>query len=415
MGMHGKKLEACRVCGGRELQTLLDLGVQHLTGRFPVGRAEQIPQGPLVLVRCSNEVDCGLVQLGHEYDLQEMYGETYGYRSGLNKSMVAHLGSKVDDIMAFADLKTNDVVLDIGSNDGTGLGHYPRSMGLQLIGIDPSAKKFGEYYREDVEKIADFFSADLFKARHPNKKAKVITSFSMFYDLERPVKFCQDIYQVLDDEGFWCFEQSYLPEMLNANSFDTICHEHLEYYSLTQVVKILKRAKLKVVDVAFNNINGGSFSVTAVKDSCSRPTSGTVGDVLDRERAASLESDEPFMQFQQRIDNECGKLRDFISRARGLGKSVCGLGASTKGNVLLQYLNMTEQDLDCIAEVNPDKFGHFTPGTHIPIKDQRQVLESQPDYLLVLPWHFRDFFINSPELSGQTLIFPLPEFEVITV
>tara|TARA_R110002124_G_scaffold281837_1_gene456530 strand:+ start:10496 stop:11590 length:1095 start_codon:yes stop_codon:yes gene_type:complete len=360
------------------------------------------------------EIGCGLVQLAHSYDLNEMYGETYGYRSGLNESMVRHLAEKVTDILERGWLKDGDIVLDIGSNDGTTLGHFPREQ-FRLIGIDPSAAKFSEYYRDDIVQVPDFFAAEKFDTLFPDEKAKLVTSFSMFYDLEAPVAFAQDVSTILAQDGVWCFEQSYMPAMLAANSFDTICHEHLEYYSLTQIVDILGRVGLKLLDVNFNDVNGGSFSVYCGKiDGPHEANSEVIDAILNEEGAARYDTDAPFDAFKSRVAEQRAAVMAFLKKARDEGKTVVGLGASTKGNVLLQYYGITSDLLSCIAEVNPDKFGCFTPGTLIPIRDQKEVLAEKPDYLFVLPWHFRGFFEQLPVLAGHTLVFPLPELDIVT-
>lgn len=407
-------ISACRLCGKTELNMVMDVGEQVLTGRFPTSVDEDITKGPLSVVQCDMDKGCGLVQLAHTYDLEEMYGETYGYRSGLNASMVTHLAAKVKDILGKDWLAKGDIILDIGANDGTTLGHYPKEQ-YRLIGIDPSAAKFGAYYRDDIVKVPDFFTAEKFQARFPGEQAKIVTSFSMFYDLEAPVTFAQDVSDILAPDGVWCFEQSYLPAMLAANSFDTICHEHLEYYALMQIADILDRVGMRVLDVSFNDVNGGSFSVYAgKKDGPHTPNTAQIDAILTQEKAARYDTGAPFAAFRDRVKVQRDALLEFLNKAKDEGKTVVGLGASTKGNVLLQYYGITPNLMSCVAEVNPDKFGCFTPGTNIPIRPQDEVLAENPDYLLVLPWHFRPFFENAAAFNGRTLVFPLPEVELVT-
>jgi NDP-4-keto-2,6-dideoxyhexose 3-C-methyltransferase len=254
----------CRICGGQHLQTVMSLGEQALTGVFPKTPDQAVTTGPVDLVRCAAADGCGLVQLRQSYDLSEMYGMNYGYRSGLNASMVRHLQAKVEKILGLGLLQPGDTVIDIGSNDATTLRSYPADQ-FDLVGVDPTGVKFASYYPAHIRLIPDFFSAAAMQASLPGQPAKVITSFSMFYDLEDPVAFAREVAATLHDEGIWVFEQSYLPAMLRTNSFDTICHEHLEFYALRQIQWIAGQAGLKVLDVEFNDINGGSFSVTAAK------------------------------------------------------------------------------------------------------------------------------------------------------
>jgi len=411
-----KKIHSCRICGNAELIPVVDLGEQYLTGVFPRGETKNtLTKGPLRLVKCHGGKDvCGLLQLEHSYDLDEMYGENYGYRSGLNASMVRHLHEKVVRIRRTIELRSGDLVVDIGSNDGTTLGAYPDD--LLLVGIDPTGEKFRHYYAAHLNLIPDYFSADLLAQAFPRRKAKVVTSFSMFYDLESPIDFAREVASILDpSEGLWVFEQSYMPLMLERNAYDTICHEHLEYYGLKQIVWLAERAGLAIVDVEINDVNGGSFSVVAAslrnKHAHSR---GIVARMLAHEQAAALSALPPYSAFLRRTEQSRLSLQEFVAKVHRDGARLCGLGASTKGNVVLQYCGFDASDVDVIGDVNPDKFGALTPGTWIPIEDEAKVLASSPDFLLVLPWHFRDFFLSNPILKGRRLVFPLPQLEVVT-
>lgn len=403
------------MCGNAELVPVADLGKQYLTGVFPrQNAADTLTKGPLCLVKCHGGDDvCGLLQLDHSYDLDEMYGENYGYRSALNASMVRHLHEKVARIRSTVVLQPGDLVVDIGSNDGTTLNAYPDD--LLLVGIDPIGEKFRHYYASHLNLLVDFFSAGVLTRAFPGRKAKVVTSIAMFYDLESPIDFAQDIANILDpEEGIWVFEQSYMPMMLERNAYDTICHEHLEYYGLKQIVWLAERVGLKLVDVELNNVNGGSFSVVAAhRNSKHADRKGIVARMLADEDAAQLSSLAPYRSFFNRVETSRLSLREFVAKVRRDGKRLSGLGASTKGNVLLQFCGFGPDDIDVIGDVNPEKFGAFTPGTWIPIEDEAKVLASDPDFLLVLPWHFRDFFLKYPPVAGRQLVFPLPKLEIV--
>ncbi len=404
---------SCRVCGETEFTSVMDLGVQALTGVFPKARDERVDAGPVELIRCSADGGCGLVQLRQSYDVSQMYGDNYGYRSGLNASMVKHLQGKIHKIVERGILEPGDVVIDIGSNDATSLKAYPDE-GYRLFGVDPTGAKFREYYPENVTLVPDFFSAAAIAGPLQNRKAKVITSFSMFYDLEDPIQFAREIGETLADDGIWVFEQSYLPAMLRANSFDTICHEHLEFYALKQIEWIAREAGLKIIDVEFNDVNGGSFSVVAAKaDSPLASNDAMLDRIRADEAALRLDGSEVYEAFKERVEESRRATMAFFEQARAEGKTVCGLGASTKGNVLLQEYGIDDSDIAVIGEVNEDKFGAFTPGSLIPLASEQEVLASDPDYLFVLPWHFRPFFESLPALKGRKLVFPLPKFEVV--
>lgn len=404
------ELFVCRLCGGSLFETVLDLGEQYLTGIFPESEdSDALSKGPLRLIRCCEPEGCGLVQLGHSFDPSEMYGDNYGYRSGLNPSMVRHLKSRVDKISQRISLADSDVVIDVGSNDGTTLSCYPNH--LNRVGIDPTAKKFRHFYPPDCLVVADFFAADLALSTTEGRQAKVISAFSMMYDLEQPVEFVKQVARVLDADGIFVFEQSYLPLMLERVAFDTICHEHLEYYAMRQIDWILHAAGLEAIDVELNDVNGGSFAVTAAHHSRFTPSERVAELRLSEERLWS-DPRAPLAEFRQQSLEAIRALREFVAQQRAKGKRIAGLGASTKGNVLLQAAGLGSDQISVIGDVNPDKEGRVTPGTWIPIVSESVALAGNFDFYLVLPWHFKEFFLQSPIFNGRRLVFPLPQLTV---
>jgi hypothetical protein len=405
-------LDACRLCRAPDLLPVLDLGRQALTGVFPKDASEPVTTGPLQLVWCR---ECTLLQLAHSYSLEEMYGWNYGYRSGLNRSMVTHLQRKAQGLEKIVGLREGDVVLDIGSNDATLLSGY-LTEGLVRIGIDPTAPKFAEHYPEDVIAVPEFFSEDMFRRTVPGRQARLVTSIAMFYDLERPIDFAREVAGILAEDGVWHFEQSYMPSMLRSTSYDTVCHEHIEYYSLEVVSRILGEAGLEVVDVRFNRVNGGSFAVTAAHRGTANGARELTEWFLRQEQGMDLATPMPLRQFERRVFQHRQDLRELVRVLRDGGARILGYGASTKGNVLLQFCSFDADDLPAIAEVNPDKFGRVTPGTGIPIVSEEEARAERPDYLLVLPWHFREGIVERERdflRSGGRLIFPLPEIEIV--
>ena len=407
-----RRIDRCRVSGSRDLVSVLNLGFQDLTGVFPKSPEEAVTSGPLELVWSP---DSGLLQLAHSFDPSEMYGDNYGYRSGLNGSMVRHLTSKIRMLERAYELQPGDTVLDIGSNDSTSLRAYT-TPGLDRIGIDPTGAKFRSYYPDDIALVPDFFSAEAFR-KSGRTAAKIVTSLAMFYDLEDPIAFARDIRSILAPDGVWHFEQSYMPSMLRLCSYDTICHEHIEYYSFGVVQKIAAAADLKVIDVQFNAINGGSFAVTATpKSSKRRPNAAITNWLLEQEDRMGLGTPRPFREFEERVYRHRADLIRLVQALNADGKTVVGLGASTKGNVMLQFCGFTAKDIPCIAEVNEDKFGRFTPGSHIPIVSEAEARAMDPDYFLVLPWHFKDGIVAREAefiAKGGKMIFPLPEIEIV--
>ena len=408
-----KKIERCRVSGDEDLISVLHLGDQALTGVFPASKTENITTAPLELVWCPTS---GLLQLNHSCDSSEMYGDNYGYRSGLNQSMVEHLTQKVRYLEQLSNLKSGDTVLDIGSNDCTLLNAYSNP-GIQRIGMDPTGEKFAAYYPKETKLVADFFSSTSYFSA-TDKLANIVTSIAMFYDLESPIQFAREIKSILADDGVWHFEQSYMPSMIRLNAYDTICHEHLEYYSLSVIQKILDAAGLKLLTVSLNNINGGSFSITATKiDNHSiKPDLALINWLLEEEEHMGFLTIKPYQAFKQSVFANRDKLKQLIQLLVADGKRILGYGASTKGNVLLQLCGFTSAEIPAIAEVNEEKFGRFTPGTHIPIISDIEARAMKPDYFLVLPWHFKENILRREQAylaHGGRFIFPFPVIEII--
>lgn len=408
-----KEISECRICKSKKLDALLDLGFQALGGRFPRAGEADPEAAPLVLARCC---DCGLVQLRHTVSPGELYTYGYGYRSGTNATMRAHLTKLSQWVQERCALNAGDVVVDIGCNDGTLLKSYSVP-GLQRVGIDAIAGKFRDQYPPDIRLHEGFFSKCDYAAACGDAKAKVITSISMFYDLEEPGEFVEAIAAALADDGVWVLEQSYLPTMLETNAYDTICHEHLEYYALRQIEWLANAHGLRVFDVELNACNGGSFRLAVCHENA--PYDDRLGHVQamrSREAALNLDTSAPYEAFKSRIENLRNALMSFVHQEREAGKTFYLYGASTKGNTLLQYCGLDDNTVVAAAERNVEKFGCRTPGSGIPIISEEQARSAKPDYFLVLPWHFRDeFLVRESEFrkAGGKLVFPLPQLEVL--
>jgi hypothetical protein len=406
------KIIKCRSCSSEKLERAFNLGKQSLTGIFPKSKKQLVTKGYLSLVLCKN---CSLLQLGHSFNTEEMYGENYGYMSSLNKSMFEHLKNKVPKLKSLVNLLSNDIIIDIGSNDGTFLNFFDKK--FKLIGVDPTIKKFHRFYRNDIIKIPDFFSHNILNKILNKKKAKLITTISMFYDLPNPIKFVEDIYNCLDKNGIWHLEQSYMPAMIRNISYDTICHEHLEYYSLKSIKFILDKVGFKIIDLEFNDINGGSFALTvAKKNSNHKENKKTVQWLLEKEEILNYNDLDKHKDFYQECLKQKLLLVNLLKNLKDMKKKVLGYGASTKGNVILQFCNIDEKLIPYIGEVNKYKFNKYTPGSNIKIISETRLKKMQPDYLLVLPWHFKDFIIKKEKKflnNGGKLIFPLPDIEIV--
>ena len=413
-----QEIKKCRICGNPYLVPILNLGEQALTGVFPaVG--EVVERGPLEIVKCfgkNGEDVCGLVQLKHDYEMEKLYGDNYGYRSGLNKSMIEHLKGIVSRIEDRISLSDGDLVVDIASNDGTLLSSYQNKR-LELLGVDPTSAKFASYYPEHIKYIPEFFSAAVVKNMYGDKKAKVVTSIAMFYDLPDPLKIMKEIDEILDPEGVWVVEQSYMPAMIDNTSYDTICHEHLEYYALKQFWWMARAVGLKIVDIEFNDTNGASFCLTLAKKSSSHNEAvDKIKDALAVEETRGFNDVGVYEVFNKRAVQHREDLLSLLKKIKAENKKVFGYGASTKGNVILQYCGLTVEDIPYISEVNEYKFGRCTPGTAILIISEKEALGMRPDYYLVLPWHFKKGIIEREKeylASGGKFIFPLPNIEIV--
>ena len=390
------------------MNKVFSLGKQTLTGIFPPKKNMKITKGDLSMVLCKK---CKLLQLEHNFDSNEMYGDNYGYMSSLNKSMEFHLRIKAINLIKKYNLKPKNSILDIGSNDGTFLSFFKNK--FKLYGCDPTISKFKNLYRKDIIKLPFFFSKDHFK----DKKFNLITSIAMFYDLPNPLDFAQQIYNILHYQGIWHIELSYMPLMIKNTSYDTICHEHLEYYSLASLKFLLDSANLKIVNLAFNQINGGSIELDiAKKKSKFKECKHLINWVLEREKLNNYNEPEKQKLFFKECKNHKHLLKKLLLTLKKQNKKILGYGASTKGNVLLQYCNINSNIISHIAEVNSFKFNKYTPGTNIKIISENEAKKKKPDFYLVLPWHFKDHIIKREKKflkNGGKLIFPFPDIEII--
>jgi len=408
-----KRIERCRLSGHPDLCPVMRLGDFAMTGSFPARLGDSIPTGPLELVWSAKGK---LLQLGHSFEPSLLYGQNYGYRSGLNASMISHLQNKVVEMERWAGLSSEHWVLDIGSNDATTLKSYSVP-GLHRVGIDPTGKKFQSHYPPEIRLVPELFSAEAYRKASGGHQAQLVTSIAMFYDLEDPVNFARQVREILAPNGIWHLEQSYMPSMLRMNSYDTICHEHLEYYTLENIQDILHQADLRILDVVMNSVNGGSFAVTATPQSSSRAGNpGVVDWLLGQEDRMGFSTSRPFLEFAERVERHRTDLSRLIQALLAEKKKILGYGASTKGNVILQYCDLGPGDVTAIAEVNEDKYGRYTPGTGIPIVSETEARAMRPDYFLLLPWHFKEGILRREaefRARGGRFIIPFPEIEII--
>jgi len=417
--MHLIHRKTCRVCGSCALTNVINLGQQHLQGSFIKPGKEEPPIRKIVtsLVRCDptrDEKACGLLQMEHTVPPEVLYS-AYWYRSGTNHTMRNHLREIAEEGASLIG-KDKAYVLDIGCNDGTLLKCYPKE--FLKFEVDPS--EVAQEITGDITAIQDIFPSEELINVLQGEKFDIITSIAMFYDLQYPVSFCQELKRVLANDGVWIFEISYMPSMLKMNSYDTICHEHLEYYSLAVLEYVLKKADLKIVDAILNDINGGSIRCYAThidnfvynkKQAWQR-----IKLLRQEEFDMELDTDKPYKNFQDRINVHKDQLTSLLKMLQKEGKSVHVYGDSTKGNTIWQWCGIDNRLVDVAADRNSDKYGAYTLGTDIPIVSEAESRAMKPDYYRVLPWHFKEEFIQREQeiLKGEVgMIFPLPNIEMI--
>ncbi len=417
--MHLVHRKTCRICKSPALTGVIDLGEQYLQGSFV---KDDEPMPPLrrigmELVRCNPQLDenaCGLLQLAVTVPPQVLY-ESYWYRSGTNQTMRDHLGEIAATAMELSG-NPKAVALDIGCNDGTLLKNYPD--GFRRIGVDPS--DVAQTAGPGLEVVQDLFPSTALMARLGETRCDIVTSVAMFYDLEDPVGFVRGLKALLAPDGVWIFEMSYMPAMLERNSYDTLCHEHLEYYSFAVIENLLRRCGLKVFRVGFNDINGGSIRCYATHEDCAKYANAGWQREMEvvrlKEFDLELDTDKPYAAFQKRIAAQRKKLTALLKKLKRERKTVHVYGASTKGNTILQWCGIDKRLVPYAADRNPDKHGARTLGTDITIVSEEQSRAMKPDYYLVLPWHFRDEFLKREAkalAAGTKFIFPLPEIEIV--
>ena len=405
------KISNCRSCNHRNFTRLFTLGKMSFTGKFTKNSKDSIPKEFINLIICKS---CKLVQLDRNFDPKYLYDKNYGYRTGINSTMTNHVKMVADEAIKLVKLKKRDAVLDIASNDGTLLGFYKKN--IFRVGCDPLVKKYKKYYKNINIGIDDFFNFNAIKKKKINKKFKIITALSMLYDLPDPNKFLKDIKKVLHADGVFILEHADLLSIIKNCQFDTICHEHLEYYSSKIITDLMRKHKLKMFDIKLNDINGGSKRYFICHEEAKYKYNNKVNKILKEEIKFKLDKVKTFINFFKLINTQKTKLTKLIKKINYNKKSIHGLGASTKGNVLLQYFNISNKQIKYISDRNPQKYNTYTPGTKIKIISEKLSRKIQPDYYLVLPWHFKTEILKRESLirkSGTKFIFPLPKMKII--
>ena len=404
-------IKKCRNCQGTFLKYLFSLGRLSYTGKFPKNNKIDVKKTDLTLIKCSN---CNLVQLNNNYNMKYLYNQDYGYRSGINNTMIKHM-EKISKILCIkADVRSNDFVLDIASNDGTLVNFYDKN--VNKVGIDPLIPRYKKYYKNIDYKIPNFFSLNILKKYKIKNKFKIITALSVFYDINNPHKFLKDINKILEDNGIFLLEYADLFSIIKYKMFDTICQEHVTYYSTKVILKILDKNNLRVFDIRRNSINGGSVQYFVCKKNAKFVTNlKSLNFALLEESKLKLDKVNTYKVFFKTIFKIRSKLLNLLNTLKKKNKIIHGYGASTKGNVLLQFFGIGKKYIKFIADRNPNKYNLFTPGTKIKIISENMSRLMKPDYYLVLPWHFKnEILLREKKIikKGTKFIFPLPKISI---
>lgn len=393
----------CRLCGSEKIVDVFSLGDQYVNDFVPREKIGKGLKAPLDLVLCRN---CSLLQLRHTAPQELLYSRFYWYRSGVTDTMRRALRDITGQIESMIDLKEGDVVLDIGANDGTMLATYTAA-GIHKVGCEPANNLVDQLKRNADYVMHDFWGYERYMelaSQWRLGKAKVITAIGMFYDLEDPNKFIRDARKALAEDGIFVAQLMCLGSMIEKNDVGNICHEHLEYYSLETLKYLFETNGLEIFKIEENDVNGGSYRIFC------RHSRGTG---VPFQEKYTLED---ILAFGNRIRENRNRCVDFIRQEVAKGKKVHVYGASTKGNVILQYYGLDDKLITAASERSPEKWGKYTIGTWIPIVSEEESRKAHPDYYLVLPWaFFNEFYEREKEWRnrGGQFIVPLPEFRVV--
>ena len=404
-----KKINKCRISDDKKLISVAKFPDMGLTGTFPKSKKEKIIKTPFEVVFSKKSK---LLQLRHNYNPKILYGKNYGYRSGLNPTMIKHLNDKKNYLSKKFKIRKLDLILDIGSNDGTFLNFFNNNN--RCYGIDPSIVKLKKFYKKNTNLYSSTFEKTFKKIS--NKKFKLICAVAMFYDLEKPMQFVKNIKSILKEDGIFHIEVAYLPEIIKTFSYDTFCQEHYEYYSLTSLSYIFEKSNMKIINFGINDVNGGSIWIdVSHKNTRQKIEEKKIQSQLKYEKRKKINDLKTYKTFFKNVFKHANKISYIINKLNKQNLKISGLGASTKGNVLLQLANINSAKLDRIYDVNKEKFGKFTPISKIPIVNEKKINNFNQDYIIILIWHFKNYVIDKIKKQNKKikLIIPFPKIKII--
>lgn len=406
--MNNKTIKKCRSCLSGQLINILSLGEQYLSD---FSKENYKPEkSPLDLVLCRS---CNLLQLKNTVSPTLLYTERYGYKSGINNTMKEELQKIVIATQKKISNRGKITAVDIGANDGTMLSYYPKS--VFKIAFEPIKKFANECKKHADVVINDFFNFRSYERELKKKKADIITAISCFYDIDNPNAFVRDVKKILRKNGIFVIQQNYLVGMLMNNAFDNIVHEHLEYYSFLSLETLLSRHGLEIFHVEESAINGGSF-ITFISRKKTKSIQESVFRWREYEKVLKLDQVKIYSDFAKRVKKNKRELYNLIVNLINKNKIIFVYGASTRGNTLLQFYHLNNKLIKAAVERNPEKWGKNISSLNIPIISEEQARREKPDYMLVLPWFFKDEFLEREKVylaAGGHFIFPLPKVEII--
>ena len=413
----------CKICGNTNLKKVLFINEQYISATFvKTNENNELTKikTPLTLVLCSEndkKDNCGLLQLLEITEADLLYKQ-YFYRSATSDTMRRDLEDVVKNVSKITEIKDQDIIVDIGSNDCTLLNFYQDH--LTLVGFEPAQNIKYVDKKKNIKIFKTYFNSADFK-KNFSKKAKIITSCAMFYDLAQPKKFVEDIDTILDKDGVWCVQISYLVSMLKFNNFYDICHEHLSYYSIETFEAVLGELNLKLFFAETNDVNGGSIRLfvcrkTNFKNFDKKEYSEKLSKLKAEEAEYKLKNENTYIEFQSKIDNIKDKTVAFVNNIIETKSDVFALGASTKGNILLQHFGLDKSKIPFISERNHEKVGLRCLGSDIELISEKSARSKNPKAFLVLPWNFKDEIVKREKEyldNGGLLMFPMPYPHII--
>ncbi len=408
--------EKCRVCGAALEHVFADLGMSPISNDFVAAdKANAMePFYPLCVYVCDS---CWTVQLPAVQSAENIFRDDYAYFSSMSKSWLAHAKNYVDMVSERFSIGPEHSVVELASNDGYLLQYFAQR-NVPVLGIEPCGNVAQAAEDIGVTTITEFFGTELAKQLVAERaKPDLVIGNNVLAHVPDLMDFVAGLKILLGKGGRITMEFPHLARLIELNQFDTIYHEHFSYFSLLAVANVFKLNGLRIFDVEELPTHGGSLRIFAChEDDESHPDHAAVGELLDRERAQGLDQLATYLDFDRKVQHTKRELLKFLVNAKEAGKTVVGYGAPAKGNTLLNYCGVRTDLLDYTVDIAPSKQGTLLPGVRIPVHAPDKILETKPDYVLILPWNIKDEIMASMsavrDWGGQFLV-PIPDVQLL--